>query len=235
MTASTIIEQQSCFQLKASFLPCTVLQLTRYDLDEIEKQLLAAIRRAPNLFMGSPILIDLEKIKNSGVLNFAKLKQILVNAGMVPIGVRGGSEEQHDAATLDHFPLLSASKLNISETSKKKKDEPHTPQAKIVTSPIRSGMQVYAKDADLIVTASVSPGAELFADGNIHVYGVLRGRALAGVQGNMQARIFCRTLEAELVSIAGYYLTKEDIQNLPGRDGIVQIYLDKVQVRIEAI
>ena len=104
-----------------------------------------------------------------------------------------------------------------------------------MTVPIRSGMQVYAKDTDLIVTASVSPGAELFADGNIHVYGPLRGRALAGVQGNMQARIFCRTLEAELVSIAGYYLTKEDMQTFTAKDGMVQIYLDNEQIRIEAI
>ena len=105
-----------------------------------------------------------------------------------------------------------------------------------MATPIRSGMQVYAKDSDLIVTAAVSHGAELLADGNIHIYGSLRGRVLAGVQGNMQARIFCRTLEdAELVSIAGYYLTKEDMQNAPAGDGMKQIYLENEQVRIEMI
>lgn len=234
MTETILPDQQISFQLKASFLPSTVLQLMCYDLDEIEQQLMTTIHRAPNLFIGSPVIVDLDKIKNSDVLNFSKIKDILVKAGLVPIGVRGGSAKQHEAAC-DNFPILSVSKLNASEADKKKKDDPYLPQAKIVSNPIRSGMQVYAKDTDLIVTASVSPGAELFADGNIHVYGVLRGRALAGVQGNMQARIFCRTLEAELVSIAGYYLTKEDIQNLPGRDGMVQIYLDKAQVRIEAI
>jgi septum site-determining protein MinC len=75
----------------------------------------------------------------------------------------------------------------------------------------------------------------LLADGNIHVYGPLRGRALAGVQGNTQARIFCRTLEAELVAIAGYYLVKEDMHNLPNQESTVQIFLDNDQVRIESV
>jgi septum site-determining protein MinC len=82
----------------------------------------------------------------------------------------------------------------------------------------------------------VSPGAELFADGHIHVYGPLRGRAIAGVQGNQEARIFCRTLEAELVSIAGFYLTKEDMLTLPSTNGgMLQIYLENEQVKIAAV
>ena len=85
------------------------------------------------------------------------------------------------------------------------------------------------------MAAQVSPGAELLADGYIHVYGALRGRALAGIQGNTKARIFCRTLEAELVSIAGYYLTKEDMQDLPKHEGTIQIYLDNEKIKIEAM
>ncbi|MGC2523410.1 MAG: septum site-determining protein MinC, partial [Stellaceae bacterium] len=71
--------------------------------------------------------------------------------------------------------------------------------------------QIYARGADLVVTAAVSPGAELMADGNIHVYGVLRGRALAGASGDAEARIFCSRFEAELVSIAGRYLVSEQM------------------------
>lgn len=235
MTANTLdVEQQVCFQFKASFLPCAVLQINRYDLEEIERQLVATICHAPNLFTGSPVVIDLDKIKTCSIFNFAKLKHILIMNGMVPIGVRGGSEEQRQAAVIDGLPILSASKLNMNETKKKKPDE-KTFLTKLVTSPVRSGMQIYAKESDLIVTAAVSSGAELFSDGNIHVYGVLRGRALAGVQGNKQARIFCRTLEAELVSIAGYYLTREDMQTSARSDGMVQIYLDNAQIRIETI
>ena len=83
--------------------------------------------------------------------------------------------------------------------------------ARLVTEPVRSGTQIYARGTDLVVTAAVSPGAELVADGNIHVYGVLRGRALAGASGDVEARIFCTRLEAELVSIAGRYLVSEQL------------------------
>ncbi|MGC2413773.1 MAG: septum site-determining protein MinC, partial [Stellaceae bacterium] len=89
--------------------------------------------------------------------------------------------------------------------------QPARPAARLVTTPVRSGTQIYARGTDLIVTASVSSGAELVADGNIHVYGPLRGRALAGASGDTAARIFCSRLEAELVSIAGNYLVSDQL------------------------
>lgn len=235
MSASvSIMENKTCFQFKASFSPCTILQITRYDLTALESQISSAIARAPNFFIGSPVVIDLEKIKNLGALDFVKLKQILIAQGLVPMGVRGGSPEQTEAAVTAGLPMLVIGKTAFVETNKKKTEE-RLPITKLVKNHIRSGMQVYAKDGDLIVVAQVSPGAEVLADGHIHVYGPLRGRALAGVQGNTQARIFCRTLEAELVSIAGYYLTREDMQTLPAHDGMIQIYLENEQVRIEAV
>ncbi|MGI9508300.1 MAG: septum site-determining protein MinC, partial [Geminicoccaceae bacterium] len=84
--------------------------------------------------------------------------------------------------------------------------------AKIVSEPVRAGQQIYAKNADLVVLAQVQPGAELMADGNIHIYGNLRGRAHAGVGGNADARIFCRSMEAQLISIAGIYLVNDEIE-----------------------
>lgn len=229
-----ITERQTCFQFKASFSPCTILQITRYDLTALEQQLSEAIARAPNFFLGSPVVIDLEKIKTEDKLDFVKIKQILIAAGLVPVGARGGSDEQTAAAVTAGFPKVTIGKSATAEPAKKKIEE-RAHAAKVVTAPIRSGMQVYGKEGDLIVVGQVSPGAELLADGHIHVYGALRGRALAGVQGNTQARIFCRTLEAELVSIAGYYLTKEDMQTLPAHDGMIQIYLENEQVKIEAV
>lgn len=234
MTASTLsTDRQACFQFKASFAPCAILQLARYDLEALEKQLVNVIRSAPNFFLGSPVLVDLEKVKTFGAINFEKIKQILISQGLAPIGVRGGSEEQLQDAATAGLPVVSIGKSTFNE-SPKKKDE-NIPTTKLITTPIRSGMQVYARGGDLIVVAHVSPGAELLADGHIHVYGALRGRALAGVQGNTQARIFCHTLEAELVSIAGFYLTKEDIQLLPEKQELIQIYLEEEQVRIKGI
>jgi len=101
-----------------------------------------------------------------------------------------------------------------------------------VTQPVRSGTQIYARGGDLVVTAPVSPGAEIMADGNIHVYGALRGRALAGAGGDAEARIFCSRLEAELVSVAGRYLVSDQIP--PEYRGLsVQIALVDDRLTIE--
>ena len=106
--------------------------------------------------------------------------------------------------------------------------------SKVIHHPIRSGQQVYAPEGDLIVLASVSAGAEILADGNIHVYGALRGRALAGVKGDTQARIFCHSMAAELVSIAGQYKISEDIdRSRLGKP--TQVYLDKDALRFKEI
>jgi septum site-determining protein MinC len=110
----------------------------------------------------------------------------------------------------------------------------HTPSM-IVTQPVRSGQQIYAQNCDLIVIGAISPGAELIADGNIHVYGSLRGKAIAGAKGNEKARIFCHDLAAELISIAGHYWLSEDIaQNLTQR-APVQIGLKNGHLRLEKI
>lgn len=236
MSASSLfINHNTCFQLKTSFAPCTILQMARYDLEAMQQELTEIIGRAPNFFLGAPIIIDLEKINTISEVNFGKLKEILSERNLIPMGVRNGSPEQMTIAATYGLPALSIGKLSHSDSSSSKKKAADKCQTKLVTAPIRSGAQVYARDSDLIVTAPVSAGAELLADGNIHVYGPLRGRALAGVQGNINARIFCHTLEAELISIAGYYLTKEDMQPLPESRGMIQIYLDNEQVRIETI
>jgi septum site-determining protein MinC len=104
----------------------------------------------------------------------------------------------------------------------------------IQSAPVRSGQQVYADNRDLTVLSSVGAGAEVIADGSVHIYGPLRGRALAGAQGNAKARIFCREFDAELVAIAGHYKVLEDIpQELRGK--AVQIWLEDEQLKIAAL
>lgn len=113
-------------------------------------------------------------------------------------------------------------------------ESPMAATNKVVRHPVRSGQQIYAKGGDLIVLAPVSAGAEILADGNIHIYAPLRGRALAGVQGNEEAMIFCQSLEAELISIAGRYKVHEDLQ-----DGIwkkaAKIELKENQLTVQEI
>lgn len=104
----------------------------------------------------------------------------------------------------------------------------------LVEKPVRSGQQIYAKGRDLIVLAPVGPGAEVIADGNVHIYAPLRGRALAGVMGNENARIFCKELRADLISVAGFYQVSEDLpEDLLGRQ--VQVRLVGHQLLVEAI
>jgi septum site-determining protein MinC len=254
MSSTVVMENPTCFQLRTSFSACTILQINHYDLDLLNQQIPAAVQKAPNFFMGSPVVIDLELLAGLGTLDFKRIKQILLNNNLVPVGVRGGNDEQMLDAVTAGIPRITVGfgKAPKAET----KAEPETPStpneipqpikdtmqtatpwqsAKIITTPIRSGMTVYAKDADLIVLGSVSSGAELLADGNIHVYGPLRGRALAGVQGNTEARIFCRSLAAELVAIAGYYLVKEEMQNFFADEATVQVYLENEQIKIVAV
>lgn len=102
------------------------------------------------------------------------------------------------------------------------------------TSNVRSGQQLYAENCDLTVMATVGAGAEVIADGSIHIYGTLRGRALAGAQGNTTARIFCREFHAELVAIAGHYKVLDDVpDSLRGK--AVQVWLEQDQIKIAAL
>jgi len=118
-------------------------------------------------------------------------------------------------------------------TESEKSDARHAPTM-VLKSPVRSGQSVYAKDGDLIVLSSVNTGSEVMADGHIHVYGALRGRALAGVKGNREARIFCHSLQADLIAIAGYYLTNEDLPP-DKRDSAVQISLLQEHLNIDTL
>ena len=106
--------------------------------------------------------------------------------------------------------------------------------AKVINRPVRSGQQGYAEGSDLVITASVSEGAELLADGNIHVYGTLRGRALAGVKGNTGARVFCQSLDAELISIAGQFIMHETVKGECWKKP-AQVYLEDETLRIEPL
>ncbi|PHQ78891.1 MAG: septum site-determining protein MinC [Coxiella sp. (in: Bacteria)] len=105
----------------------------------------------------------------------------------------------------------------------------------MLTRPVRSGTQVYAKGTDLVALSAINAGAECLADGNIHCYGPLRGRALAGANGNVNAHIFCESLEAELIAIAGHYLTQDQIKVPKIKEPLIHIYLKGDKLQIEGI
>jgi septum site-determining protein MinC len=245
------------FQLKASFSPCAVLQLSTTSMVKLAEGLEKEVNKAPNFFIGCPVILDVTHLSMADTLDIKALKQIVLNHYMVPIGIRGASASlaaeavtqgiPHIATgrvTQDQVPVFSSTQVTndhpsaepVSQSSQivmeKQTVSQHLP-AMIVTTPVRSGQQIYARQKDLIILASVSPGAEIMADGNIHVYGPLRGRALAGVLGDQAARIFCTVLEAELIAIAGFYLVKEEIQQLNAPTSMVQIYLNDEKIIVE--
>ena len=148
-----------------------------------------------------------------------------------------GQDSTEPAANIEEqaeLPLQAASPKTAPETVVEVSPKPLHRPSKIVTKPVRSGQQIYAEGADLILMAPVSEGAEVLADGHIHVYGTLRGRALAGVKGDLEARIFCQQLEAELVSVAGQFVLNDKIRDSCWKKP-AQIYLHDESIQIEEI
>jgi septum site-determining protein MinC len=192
--------------------------------DELAQQVL----RSPRFFRHAPVVLDL---KGTGGFNteveFIRAGELLREHTLALVGVQNAEPGQLAAAAAAGLASFAPSATQPSRRAAPPAPAPAAAapapaaaappppppraSARLVTTPVRSGTQIYARGTDLIVTASVSPGAELVADGNIHVYGPLRGRALAGASGDADARIFCSRLEAELVSIAGRYLVSEQL------------------------
>jgi len=218
-TTETVIKLEPCFKLKGSRVTITLLELYEYDYTTFTQQLAETVKSAPDFFQQTPVIINLERCRTS-FIDFIELGELCREYGLVPVAIRGGTEDQQLSANVAGLPLLPLMGTKVPEAPEPKPQAPETRQTMIIDTPVRSGQQVYAEGCDLIVTSSVGAGAEILADGNIHIYGPLRGRALAGVKGNKDARIFCQRLEAELISIAGNYKLNEDLQKGPWKQGI---------------
>lgn len=242
----TAVQKEPVLEFKSRSINVPALILFSNQLDEIEQQLQQKISQAPDFFKHSPLVIDLHELEQQRLLvDIPALVSLLCALKLVIIGIQGGSKKQHDEALELGIPVFS---LHISSNTKEKEEtesldagksveaEPVSPIksiTKIISQPVRSGQRVYTK-GDLIILAQVSAGAEVMAEGNIHVYGALRGRALAGVQGDTESRIFCFDLQAELVSIAGNYRLSDDIDASLGKKPM-QIFLHDQALIIEEL
>jgi septum site-determining protein MinC len=175
-----------------------------------EHELTQQISRSPRFFENAPVVLDLRGTeKFTTASEFEAVRKDLRAMTLTMVGVQNAEPAQITAAAAAGLASFAP---NASLPPRTVAAAPlPAPKTRLITEPVRSGTQIYARDSDLIVTAAVSPGAELVADGNIHVYGALRGRALAGAGGDTAARIFCTRLEAELISIAGRYLVSEQL------------------------
>lgn len=223
MSTSVPSLQKAALEFKSASLTVPVLLLASNDLGHIELQLQEKIAQAPEFFKHSPLLLDLQKLNVQNLdIEVAALVELVKDLAFMPIGIRGGSEKQNQDVLAMGLPVHSMHSATVAAEDKSAQktlvvpeiEEAEKPEQslenKLITQPIRSGQRVYAK-GDLIVTATVSAGAEIMAEGNIHVYGSLRGRALAGVLGDANSRIFCSDLQAELISIAGIYQLSDDL------------------------
>jgi septum site-determining protein MinC len=190
---------------------------------DFERALEAQVARSPQFFANAPVVLDLKgHLGFHRAADFVELRKMLRRFALVPVGVQNADSDQQRAAFeagLGAFAGTPSNRRSAPAAAQEPAPAAVAPRpadstaakAMLVTEPVRSGTQLYARGGDLIILRSVSAGAEIIADGNIHVYGTLRGRAIAGAMGDGAVRIFVDRLEAELVSIAGRYLVSDKI------------------------
>lgn len=214
------------FEIKSADLALVALLLKTANVDLIAQGLEVQLAETPDFFNQDPLLLDLTGLNDDDAdqnIDFAKLVEVLRSHALMPLAVKGGSNTQR-AAAFD-VGLVDANDARIRrismETAKAKQAEVTSAAEKTPAAPsfsgavvldrtLRSGQQFYAKGKDLVVLSMVNAGAEVIADGDIHIYSTLRGKAIAGARGKTDARIFAYAMEPELISIAGVYRTSEN-------------------------
>jgi len=214
------------FEIKSAHLSLVALLLKSTDLQHLAVELEQRFGDMPGFFEGDATLIDLQGLSADAAgdpIDFVALQTILRRHQLQPLAVRGGSEAQMaqavaaglvaapDAVVARSPAPAPAPTAPVSTANPAPVVEPVLPPpgALVIDRPLRSGQQVYARGRDLVVMAMVNPGAEVIADGHIHVYAPLRGKAIAGARGMGDARIFALSMAPELISIAGIYRTSE--------------------------
>ena len=238
MTAAQLAALEPVAEIKFGQVGIANLKLKRLDADTLAAELADKVGGAPKLFLRAPVVLDLSHLPVLPDIEIVlDLLARIRSAGLLPVGLSYGTSENEALAQALGVPVFAkfraayerageapAEAAPARETppspsrAAPRADAPAATAANPAATlgllhdkPVRSGQQVYARGRDLIVNSLVGNGAEVIADGSIHIYGVLRGRALAGAQGDPHARIYCQEFHAELVSIAGHYRVFEDI------------------------
>jgi septum site-determining protein MinC len=237
------------FTFKGGMLPMTVMELSSADPEQIREQLAGKLSQSPAFFQHTPVVLSVEKLDEPH-LALERICAVCRAHKLLPVAVRGGAEPVKQSAWalgLGWFPPLAASRPRSLESVPPVEAAVVAEEEAALTSPpgvasggrifrgtVRSGQQITSPEGDLVVIGAVNAGAEVLAAGSVHVYGALRGRALAGIHGDPLAAIFCRELHAELLSVAGNYKRLEDIDpRLLG--ATVQVRLDGDQLGITAL
>lgn len=256
---SSAVDYAQAGELKFGQVGIANLRVRTLDVTQLANEMRERVQRAPNMFGRAAVVLDFGGLSKVPSLEEARvLVSGLHDAGVFPVALAYGTRDVDALSQAMGLPLLSkfrAQYESVAGTSAPPAppavahvapDRPSTAAAAATptqsrsgpglmhSTPVRSGQQVYADNRDLTVVNTVGAGAEVIADGSIHIYGSLRGRALAGAQGDESARIFCREFHAELVAVAGHYKVLEDIPaELRGKP--VQVWLDQGQLKLAAL
>ncbi|WP_245759181.1 septum site-determining protein MinC [Tranquillimonas alkanivorans] len=230
------------FQIRGRFFTALALRIAGAPDEAFFAALDTQLQQTPRFFAEAPLVIDLDQVK--GTLRGDELVHIvhkLRSRKLSVFGFQHGSKEQASAAGSVGLIELFGGREAPARAAARKESAPAAPateapapENKLITTPVRSGQTVFADRGDLVVVGPVGSGAELVAAGNIHVYGTLRGRALAGVNGDESARIFCQSLDADLLAISGLYRTNESL-DASVRKQSVQVFLQGEDLRIEPL
>lgn len=249
MSVALAANAPATFEIKSAQLPLVALLLKSADLAQLAAEFAQRFGDMPDFFDHDPLVIDLTPLQAGGQadspVDFVALNSLLRQYRLQPLAVRGGNAAQTAAALLAGLiqandatvqrssaaPAPAAAATPVAEAPTAPMATAPAPGALVIDKPLRSGQQVYARGRDLVVMAMVNPGAEVIADGHIHVYAPLRGKAIAGARGNGDARIFAMGMDPELISIAGIYRTSDtplpasvlgkaaQVRLVPGPDG----------------
>ena len=249
MSVALAANAPATFEIKSAQLPLVALLLKSADLAQLAAEFAQRFGDMPDFFDHDPLVIDLTPLQAGGQadspVDFVALNSLLRQYRLQPLAVRGGNQAQTAAALLAGLiqandatvqrgsaaPVPAAAAAPVVEAPTASVAPAPAPGALVIDKPLRSGQQVYARGRDLVVMAMVNPGAEVIADGHIHVYAPLRGKAIAGARGNGDARIFAMGMDPELISIAGIYRTSDtplpasvlgkaaQVRLVPGPDG----------------
>ena len=255
---SAQVDYAQAGELKFGQVGIANLRVRTMDPAQLAAEMRDRVQRAPNLFDRAAVVLDFGGLSKTPAVDDARaLVEGLRDAGVLPVALAYGTKEIEALSQALGLPLLAKFRAQYERSdgasapppaaepvAARKPSEPapslrqaapaNTQPGLMQASAVRSGQQVYAENRDLTCLAAVGAGAEVIADGSIHIYGPLRGRALAGAQGNESARIFCREFQAELVAVAGHYKVLEDIpKELRGKP--VQVWLEQGQLKLAAL
>ena len=210
------------FEIKSASLPLVSFVMKSADIAQVAQDLQTRLGDTPDFFDNDPVLVDLQHLEDqAGPLDLPALLQLLRSFRMNPVALRPNNAAHEAAAilaglflttearTLPQSPATQEVVREVEVIREVVREVASGGSAMVVDKPLRSGQHLYAKGGDLVMLAMVNPGAEIMADGHIHVYAPLRGKAIAGAKGDTSARIFTNSLEAELLSIAGVYRTSD--------------------------